>query len=39
MGMAIAQAHPGVLVAPEPKKEPRDRYERDDDEDDTWKVA
>jgi hypothetical protein len=39
IGMAIANAHPAVVAAPEPKKVGRDPYERDDDEGDTWKVA
>lgn len=39
MGMALADAHPGVMALPPAKRPVRDPYERDDDEADTWKVA
>ncbi len=39
MGMAIADAHPGVVQADGPaKKKPEDRYDRQVEED-TWRVA
>ena len=38
MGMAIADAHPGITAKQQPKVAP-DPYERDRDDEDSWKVA
>lgn len=38
IGMAIDQAHPAIVKKPEVKK-PVDRYERNDREEDSWRVA